>query len=90
MKIVQLYYSNLIRDSGKQLVEANINQKEQCKPETSILINWLTQDYKELTGCLCYHPKKNAGRTRHAGHYLPIVEIKDYNVMIGGQNFFNH
>ena len=28
------------------------------------------------------------GRTSHSTHYLPKVEIKDYNVMIDGRNFF--
>ena len=29
------------------------------------------------------------GRTSHSTNYLPKVEIKDYNVMINGQNFFD-
>ena len=28
-------------------------------------------------------------RTLHTKYYLPIVEIKDYNVMIGGKKFFD-
>ena len=28
-------------------------------------------------------------RTSHAGYYLPNVEIKDYNAMIYGENFFD-
>ena len=28
-------------------------------------------------------------RTSHSGYYLPNVEIKDYNVMINGENFFD-
>ena len=28
-------------------------------------------------------------RTSHSGYYLPHVEIKDYNIMINGQNFFD-
>ena len=28
-------------------------------------------------------------RTVHTKYYLPTVEIKDYNVMIDGQNFFD-
>ena len=27
--------------------------------------------------------------TSHSGYYLPHVEIKDYNVMINGENFFD-
>ena len=29
------------------------------------------------------------GRTSHSTYYLPKVEIKDYNVMIDGRNFFD-
>ena len=28
-------------------------------------------------------------RTSHSGYFLPNVEIKDYNVMINGENFFD-
>ena len=28
-------------------------------------------------------------KTTHTGYYLPKVEIKDYNVKIGGKNFFD-
>ena len=28
-------------------------------------------------------------RTRHERYYLPTVEIKDYNIMINGENFFD-
>ena len=28
-------------------------------------------------------------RTSHSGYYLPNVEIKHYNVMINGENFFD-
>ena len=28
-------------------------------------------------------------RTSHSGYYLPNVEIKDYNIMINGEHFFD-
>ena len=28
-------------------------------------------------------------RTSHSDHYLPNVEIEDYNIMINGENFFD-
>ena len=33
--------------------------------------------------------KNENDRTSHSTYYLPKVEIKDYNVMIGGRNFFD-
>ena len=32
--------------------------------------------------------KNDPQRTLHCGYYLPNVEIKDYNIMINGENFF--
>ena len=34
--------------------------------------------------------ENEAQRTSYKRYYLPAVEIKDYNVMIDGQNFFDH
>ena len=31
--------------------------------------------------------ENDAQRTVHSGYYLPNVEIKNYNVMINGENF---
>ena len=28
-------------------------------------------------------------RASHSGHYLPNVQLKNYNVMINGENFFD-
>ena len=36
---------------------------------------------------LSFENKKD--RTLHTKYYLPTTEIKDYNVMINGQNFFD-
>ena len=33
--------------------------------------------------------ENDAQRTSHSGYYLPNVEIKNYNVMINGENFFD-
>ena len=31
----------------------------------------------------------NAQRTKHSGYFLPKVEMKDYNLVIDGQNLFD-
>ena len=33
--------------------------------------------------------ENDAQRTSNKGYYIPNVEVKDYNVMIDGKNFFN-
>ena len=35
------------------------------------------------------HLKKDTQRTSHSGYYLPTAEIKDYNVLINGENIFD-
>ena len=37
--------------------------------------------------CLAF--ENDAQRTLHSGYYLPNVEVKDYNTMINGENFFD-
>ena len=33
--------------------------------------------------------ENNTQRTPHSGYYLPNVELKDYHIMINGENFFD-
>ena len=33
--------------------------------------------------------ERDTQRTSHTGYYLPNVEIKNYNIMINGENFFD-
>ena len=33
--------------------------------------------------------ENDSQRTSHSNYYLPNVEIKDYNIMINGENFFD-
>ena len=33
--------------------------------------------------------ENDAQRTSHSGYYLPNVELKNYNTMINGENFFD-
>ena len=35
------------------------------------------------------HDNDNGWRTSNKRYYIPNVEIKDYNVMIDGKNFFD-
>lgn len=44
--------------------------------------------FKEPTDFLVFSFKDNMVRTGHTGYFLPKVEIKYYNVMIDGSNFF--
>ena len=49
----------------------------------------MIQVFNKYRDFLFYHLKKKSQRTSYKRYYLPIVEIKYYNVMTDGQNFFD-
>ena len=53
-------------------------------------LNYLIDPSFQGVNTLFVLPFENEnGRTSHSTYYLPKVEIKDYNVMIDGRNFFD-
>ena len=57
------------------------------------LLEQLKLDFKRTNKWNKYEPKlsfeNKDGRTVHTKYYLPTVEIKDYNAIIDGKNFFD-
>ena len=45
--------------------------------------------FKGVTRLFVLAFENDAQRTSHPGYYLPIVELKDYNGTINGENFFD-
>ena len=45
--------------------------------------------FQWVNKCFVSSSENNVNSTGRTGYFLPIVEIKDYNVMIDEQNFFN-
>ena len=45
--------------------------------------------FQELNILLVLSFENNEHRTRHIGYFVPKVEIKDYNFLMDGQNFFD-
>ena len=56
------------------------------KPYSDYLINPSFQGVNRL---FALSFENTTDRTVHTKHYPPTVEIKDYHVMIDGQNFFD-
>ena len=62
-----------------------------------LVINFLNQyldylndpSFQELNKLFVSSFEDEAQRTSYKRHYLPTVEIKNYNIMIAGQNFFD-
>ena len=56
----------------------------------NISLNYLINPSFQGVNRLFVLPFENEnGRTSHSTYYLPKIEIKDYNVMIDGRNFFD-
>ena len=54
-----------------------------------ILIDLIHPCFQDVNGLFLLSFKDNANRTIYKQYFLPTIEIKDYNVMINGQNFFD-
>ena len=53
-------------------------------------LNYLiNQNFQGVNRLFVLSFENEDGRTSHSPYYLPKVEIKDYNVMIDGRNFFD-
>ena len=53
-------------------------------------LNYIIEpSFQEVNGLFVLAFENDAQRTVHSGSYLPNIEIKKYNVMINGENFFD-
>ena len=52
-------------------------------------LDYLIPSFQGVNRCFALSFETTTDRTIHRKYYLPTVEIKDYNVMINGQNFFH-
>ena len=84
-KLLQRLKSGFKRTISWSKYEANINKFAQNR-YLNHLINPIFQGVNRL---FVLSFQNEDGRTSHSTYYLPKVEIKDYNVMIDGKNFFD-
>ena len=84
-KLIQQLKSNFKRKINWNKYESSINTFAQNR-YLNYLINPSFQGVNRLF--LLSFENENDG-TSHSTYYLPKVEIKDYNVMIDGRNFFD-
>ena len=54
-----------------------------------MIVKIFTVNSKEVNRLFVLAFENDAQRTSNKRYYLPNVEIKDYNVMIDGKNFFD-
>ena len=78
-------------ESGfKRIINWNKHQSEVTIKVPNPYLNYLIDpSFQEVNRLLVLSFENTTDRTIHTKYYFSIVEIKDYNVMIHGQNFFN-
>ena len=84
-KLLQQLKSGLKRtvNSNKYLSKPELLRQD---PNLNLLVE---PSFKEVNRLFVLAFENDAQRTSHPGYYLPNVELKDYNVMINGETFFD-
>ena len=64
---------------------------QQLKSRFKRVISWnrYLSSFQEVSRIFVLAFENDTPKTSHSGYYLPYVEIKNYNVMINGENFFD-
>ena len=92
-EILQQYFNLLLqqlKSSFKRVINCN---KNLSKPESfrrNANLNYLVEpNFQGINRLFVLEFEGDTQRTSHSGYYLSNVEIKDYNIMINGENFFD-
>ena len=84
-KLLQQLKSGFKRTISWNKYESNIKTFAQSRYLNHLII----ASFQWVNRFFVLYFKNESDRTSHSTYYLPKVEIKDYNVMIDGNNFFN-
>ena len=79
-----------LKSGFRRTINWNKYQSEPKKyPENRYLNHLVEQSFQGVNRLFVLSFENEDDRTSHSTYYLPKVEIKDYNVMIDGRNFFD-
>ena len=84
-KLLQQLKSGFKRTINWNKYESNIKTYAQNR----YLNHLINPSFQRVNRLFVLSFENENGRTSHSTYYLPKVEIKDYNVMIDGKNFFD-
>ena len=84
-KLLQQLKSGFKRTINWNKYESKVSTEEE-NPYLDFLIN---PSFQRVNKLFVLSFKNKEDKTVHTKHYLPTVKIKDYSVMINGQNFFD-
>ena len=74
----------------KKIINWNKYQSKVAIQALNSYLDYLTDpSFQGVNRLFVLSLENTTDRTVRTQYYLPTVEIKDYNVMIDGQNFFN-
>ena len=85
---MQNYYHNLKSGFKKASVRINLSKPELLR-RNPILNYSVEPNFQGVNRLFVLACENDTQRTSSKSYYLPNVEIKDYNVTIGGKNFFD-
>ena len=84
-KLIQQFKSGF-----KRTINWNKYQSKVTVPEQNRYLDYLIDpSFQEVNRLFVLSFKNNGGRASYTRYYLPLVEIKDHDVMIDGRNFFS-
>ena len=83
-------YCNMLKSGFKRTINWNKYQsKVTIQASNPYLAYLIDSSFQGVNRFFVLLFENNTNRTLHTKYYLPTVEIKDYNVIIDGENFFD-
>ena len=84
-RLLEQLKSSFERTTGRVTVTTKVTVNQQNR-YSNFLID---PNFQQVNRFFVLLFENNGGRTSYTRYYLPLVEIKDHNAMIDGQNFFD-
>ena len=89
LKIRQNYYHNLQSGFKRTISWKKYPSKPEILAQNANLNHLVEPSFQGINRLFVLAFENDAQRTSKRRYYIPNVEIKDYNVMIDGKNFFD-
>ena len=79
-----------LKSGFKRVINWNkYSSKSELLRQNTNLNNLVEPSFQEVNRFFVLAFEGDTQRTSHSGYYLPNVEIKNYNIVINGENFFD-
>ena len=79
-----------LKSGFKRVINWNkYSSKPELLRQNTNLNNLVEPSFQEVNRFFVLAFEGDTQRTSHSGYYLPNVEIKNYNIVINGENFFD-